>query len=165
MSEARAALRARLGAGARWDDDAAPRDALLLARRGRAAMARRLALTPDAALVGDARRVVAGAALDARDLAHAAEAARLGRPFTAEARAPRLARALSLPDRALRSLFAHAEAHLDVEWRDLPAAGWDARWDGATMRDAPAAHAATLWAGAVALGLPRRQLPPDLAAT
>lgn len=71
--------------------------------------------------------------------------------------------------RALRSLFAHTAAHLDVEWRDLPAPAWDARVRTAQGRLVPARETAWMrarevWVHAVDLdnGARVRDLPPDL---
>jgi len=82
---ARALLRERQGAGARYDAPTAPAADLLLARRGTAYFARQLngltdaELTGPSAIAGWARsRVVVGVAFQARWLARLAAAARLG---------------------------------------------------------------------------------------
>jgi maleylpyruvate isomerase len=176
---ARAALRARQGAGARYDAPNAPHDDLLMARRGNAFFARKLNELSDEALFVPSLRdgwsrahLVAHVSYTARRFALLVEAARSGtRPavsggagFEAE-----VARGATLPARALRSLYHHATVHLDVEWRDLSDAGWDAEValpDGGLVaaRALPRLRAALLWQAAVALGNGARQtdLPEPL---
>ena len=164
---ARAALRARQGAGARYDAPNAPHEDLLLARRGNAFFARKLNELSDEALFAPSLRdgwsrahLVAHVSYAARRFALLVEAVRSGaRPvvpcgaaFEAE-----VARGATLPARALRSLYHHATVHLDVEWRDLPDAGWEAEIslpDGGvvTARAMPQLRARLLWHSAVRLG-------------
>jgi maleylpyruvate isomerase len=176
---ARAALRARQGAGARYDAPNAPHDDLLMARRGNAFFARKLNELSDEDLFVPSLRdgwsrahLVAHVSYTARRFALLVEATRSGTQpagsggagFEAE-----VARGATLPARALRSLYHHATVHLDVEWRDLSDAGWDAEvaWpDGGLVaaRAMPRLRAALLWQAAVALGNGARQtdLPAPL---
>ncbi|CUH80919.1 maleylpyruvate isomerase N-terminal domain-containing protein [Tropicibacter naphthalenivorans] len=161
---AREALRARQGAGARYDADAAPHDDLLLARRGTAYFARKLNELSDAELWGDSlrpgqtrRHVIAEVSYQAREIAIALSA--LNGPLAAEEAEwrPDVALATTLPARALRHLFEHSAKHLDVEWRDLPGAKWDAAvtlLDGTQpmARATPRQRAAAIWQAAVDLG-------------
>ncbi len=159
---ARAALKARQGAGARYDDPAAPHDDLLLARRGTAYFARRLNALRDDDLwapslrAGVSRRhLIAQVSYQAREMALALKALREPLvPEEAEWRAD-VALAATLPARALRHLFDHAVKHLDVEWRDLPGAAWDAAvtLEGQEMpaRESARLRAATVWQAAVDL--------------
>ncbi|WP_425098719.1 maleylpyruvate isomerase N-terminal domain-containing protein [Tropicibacter sp. S64] len=166
MSEdaARAALRARQGAGARYDADTAPHDDLLLARRGTAYFARRLTMLSDAALdeasllPGIGRRhLIAQISYQARELALALKALRAPLvPEEAEWR-PDVALAATLPARALRHLFDHAVKHLDVEWRDLPGAAWDRdvrllSGESLSARETARRRAQTVWQAAIDLG-------------
>lgn len=173
---ARAAWRARQGAGARHDAPEAPAEALALARRGRAYLARIVNGLDDAALGRMSvrpgwtrRRVIAAAALEARAIAQALEDA-TGQPGDrADTGAAALDLAETLPAPALRHLLAHAQIHLDVVWRDLGAAAWN----GAAVladrtrsaRETPLQHAATLWQAAFDLsaGARRRDLPAAIA--
>ena len=165
QADALAALKARQGAGARWDAANAPAEDLLLARRGTAYFARLLTMLPDAELAapsarpGAARaRIVAEVGLEGRRLAALAETVRTGAP--AEGAEPvteaRLALAETLPARALRSLLAHSTVHLNVEWRDLEDAHWDAQLllpeGDVAMRALPLLRARSIWAAALALG-------------
>lgn len=151
------ALKERQGAGARWDAEAAPHDALLLARRGTAYFARVLSgLTDDDLDHGDRRAIIARVAYEARDMAEALAAQRAGRVPAPVDRARRQALGQCLPARALRHLFSHAEVHLNVEFRDHGNADWD---DSAPMpdgpvpaRDLPMIRARAVWRGALALG-------------
>ncbi|WP_202310854.1 maleylpyruvate isomerase N-terminal domain-containing protein [Mesorhizobium sp. L-8-10] len=135
--EARAQLRERQGAGARYDSVAAPAQDLILARRGTAYFARKLNELSDAALdapslvPGWSRRyVVADVGYHARGLARLVEAARQGRPqeilSEPENQREDVAFGATLPAHALRYLFHHSEVHLNVEWRDLDEAAWRA---------------------------------------
>lgn len=172
LARAAAELRARQGAGARYDAPEAPAEALALARRGRAYLARIVNALDDAALWQMSarpgwthRRVIAAAALQARAIAQALEDA-TGQPGDrADTDRAALDLAEALPARALRHLVAHAEIHLDVVWRDLPAAAWNSRTvpDGLDCRadETPLRHAVTLWQAAFDLsaGGRRRDLP------
>lgn len=164
---ARAALREKQGAGARYDADAAPHADLLLARRGTAFFARKLNELGDDDLWGASarpgwtrRHLIAHVAYHARALAHVVEGVRTGAPVpmypSAAARDGDIARGATLPARALRHLFDHAVKHLDVEWRDLPDAGWGASVtliEGTTapVCDLPQWRAGELWQGALDL--------------
>ncbi|MEP0454895.1 MAG: maleylpyruvate isomerase N-terminal domain-containing protein [Roseibium sp.] len=162
---ARDALRARQGDGARYDAEAAPHDDLLQARRGTAYFARKLNELSDAELLGPALRdgwtraqLVAHISYHARLFAHLLEAARTGisQPI-AENRDTEIGFGTTLPPHALRSLFRHAEVHLNVEWRDLTDKGWSAPLrlpDGAaiTARETPILRAKEVWQGAIDLG-------------
>lgn len=168
---ARAALRARQGAGARYDAATAPHDDLLLMRRGTAFFARKLNELSDADLdapiPGESRRaIVARVSYEARDMAEALAA---GAPALAAPEPSRLARGAGLPHRALRALFHHTEVHLNVVLRDLDDAAWDRAFGlpesaDAALRALPLRRAQTLWRGALALGNGARpaDLPPAL---
>jgi maleylpyruvate isomerase len=63
----------------------------------------------------------------------------------------------TLPPHALRYLFKHSEVHLNVEWRDLPGAGWhaegvDLSQGPTTVVDTVLLRAKTVWSGAIELG-------------
>lgn len=166
-ADARAALRARQGPGARYDAPSAPASDLALARRGTAYFARVLNTLPDEAfdapslLPGWTRaRVIAHVGYGARALARVVEGARTGAdlPLYASeaARSEELERGASLPPRALRNLFRRAAAHLDVEWRDLSGAGWDVIGRGRAgaplaVRETPWLRAREVWLHAVDL--------------
>ncbi|WP_417208969.1 maleylpyruvate isomerase N-terminal domain-containing protein [Antarctobacter sp.] len=133
---ARAALRARQGAGARYDAPSAPAADLLLARRGTAYFARKLGELPDTALSEPSLRAGRSRAEVIAEVGHHARAlavlvagirnATEPNPIPPEAaRLADIALAATLPARALRSLVHHAAIHLDVEWRDLEDADWD----------------------------------------
>ena len=180
LAAARAALRQRLGKGARHDDPAAPARELDWVRRGTAYFARKLNELPDAALALPAlpaglsrRHVIAGISHEARALARLAEWARTGQDVAKEdpfaAIAPAVELAVTLPAEALRHLFRHSEVHLNVEWRDLTARAWDApvRLPGGrvvTARAMASRRARSIWLAAVDLdnGGTFADLPPDL---
>ena len=175
-----AELRARQGAGARYDAENAPHEDLLLARRGTAYFARRLNELPDAGLTGPSARpgwtrahLVAHVSYHARALARLVAWARTGEERamypSAEARDAEIELGATLPPRALRSLFHHSEIHLNVEWRDLEDAGWSAPvrlLDGTTItaRDTPRIRAMEVWHAAVDLanGGRIRDIPKEL---
>lgn len=132
IERARAELRVQQGAGARYDADAAPAEALHMARRGVAYLARLVNQLPDEALRAPSarpcwsrRRIIAATALHAREIAQALEDAtgRSGERAPTDAQALDLAE--TLPARALRHLWTHAAIHLHVTWRDLTNAEWD----------------------------------------
>ena len=164
---ARALLRERQGAGARYDAPSAPAADLLLARRGTAYFARRLNGLTDAELTGPtaiagrtSRHVVVGVAFQARWLARLAAAARLGLEVETivqpELFLEDVELAATLPAHALRYLFQHSGAHLNVEWRDLPDEGWTRTvraLDGRSVRiDAtPLMRAREIWKAAETL--------------
>lgn len=133
---ARDALRARQGAGARYDAASAPHDDLLLVRRGTANFARKLNRLPDGTLYDPSLEAgwtrahfVANVCYQARALTRLAEWARTGIEqamySSADARDAEIALGATLPAHALRNLFLHSSVHLDVEWRDLEDTAWD----------------------------------------
>jgi len=170
---ARAELRARQGVGARYDAEAAPGAELLWARRGTAYLARKLNELTDEDLDrpgrdgASRRRVIARIAYQARALAQLIEGVRMGaaEPMDGalDAFEGEIVDAETLPAHALRYLFAHSEIHLNVEWRDLPNAGWRSAlsrpsgW-AITPADTVLLRARGVWGGAVALG----DAPADL---
>jgi maleylpyruvate isomerase len=175
QDQARAELRARQGAGARYDADTAPHENLLLARRGTAYFARKLNELSDVDLDGPSavegtsrRKIIAQMSLEARQLALALKA--LHAPLIADELEwrPDVALATTLPDRALRHLFEHAVKHLDVEWRDLPADLWAAAvvFDGftGTTRETAFWRAKKIWQASLDLrnGARRVDVPKEL---
>jgi maleylpyruvate isomerase len=135
--EAFSHLRARQGAGARYDAEKAPAQPLALARRGAAYFARLLnnlgntELYEASAIPNWTRaHLVAAVAYNAKDITRMVEAARMDlRQIdipTKSDRAEEIAYASTLPAHALRNLFKHSEVHLNVEWRDLTTANWQA---------------------------------------
>jgi maleylpyruvate isomerase len=174
---AREELRARQGSGARYDAAAAPARELAWARRGTAYFARKLRELSEAELTGPSlipgwtrAHVIAHVGYGARALARLVEWARTGveMPFyeSPEARAFEIELGSTLPDRALRNLFDHAEVHLNVEWRDLTDAQWDAVIGGVAARDTPWLRAREVWIHAVDLdnGGSFLDFPPDFLA-
>ncbi|GLQ55586.1 maleylpyruvate isomerase N-terminal domain-containing protein [Devosia nitrariae] len=163
---AREALRERLGVGARYDAAAAPARELGWARRGTAYFARKLNELRDEALDGASlipgwsrRHVVALIGYQARWQALAIEQLRTGEavalPDQAE-QAGQIVLAATLPARALRNLFDHAEVHLNVEWRDLSNSLWersvrDIDGGSVAVRATPWIRARALWVHAVDL--------------
>lgn len=169
LDEARAALRARQGQGARYDAAEAPAGALALARSGTAYFARKLNELTDAALYEPSAAegltragVICRVAYQARAIARQAEAAAAGEaiPPLYDSEAERLEAIVlgsTLPPRAIRHLFDHAAIHLDVVWRDLPGALWEAPAPGEGGGPRPLHATATerarvLWQSALALG-------------
>ncbi|EKF21005.1 maleylpyruvate isomerase N-terminal domain-containing protein [Nitratireductor pacificus] len=158
--QARAALRARQGMGARYDAPAAPAGDMLLARRATAFFARKLNELTDAALdlpssrPGLPRRhliVIAG--YQARMLAELVAWVREGQagppPRRANVEPDEIAWGMTLPSHALRNLVRHAVVHLDVEWRDLSDRQWeqtvtDAGGVALSIRETPMIRARTL---------------------
>jgi maleylpyruvate isomerase len=175
---AREALRQRLGAGARYDADAAPARDLAWARLGTAYFARKLNELSDEALDGASllegwtrRHVVALVGYQARALALQVEAARTGDaapPMSEAALSGQIELGATLPSRALRNLFDHTEVHLNVEWRDLTDAGWERSVpvDGGRLpvRRTARMRARAIWVHAVDLdnGGSFFDFPPDL---
>ena len=161
-------LRARQGAGARYDAPDAPASALILARRGTAYFSRKLNELrdhelDDASLIkGWSRRhVIAHVSYHARAMARLAEGVSTGIPVpmyeSTSARDAEIALGATLPARALRTLFQHTEVHLNVVWRDLPSAAWAssvALMDGqmVTLPETVAMRAREVWTGGVQLG-------------
>ncbi len=174
-----ARLRERLGKGARYDSSAAPAHELAWARRGTAYFARKLnELADDELMAGSdlglmRRRIACRIGHEARALAQIVEWTRLGKyspatdPLaTVEHSAMQSA---SLPAAAIRHLFKHAEVHLNVEWRDLDAAGWGAAITlpggrPLAIRDTPALRAVSIWQSTVDLknGGSAADFPPEL---
>lgn len=160
--------------------DPALRAQLLLARRGQAFFSRALnelrgdELDAPSLVPGWTRRhVAAHVGLNARALTHLTEWAATGveTPMYASPteRDEEIAFAATLPARALRNLSAHAAVHLDVEWRDLEPAAWEAQVRTAQGRVVPARETVWMrtrevWVHAVDLdhGASFRQFPPEL---
>ncbi len=175
MSDARAELIARQGGGARYDAPSAPADDLLLVRRGTAFFARKLNELDNAALYaasvdpGVSRAlIVAQVSLEARALALALAELRTGLP-PEDVPETDAAYTATLPARALRHLFNHSAIHLNVEFRDLPDAGWGGvvstlQGQATPAADLPLARARSIWSAALALGNGARpaDLPPEL---
>jgi maleylpyruvate isomerase len=166
--EAFSRLRAKQGAGARYDADNAPAQELAWARRGTAYFARLLnnlrdreLYSPSAVNGWTRAHVVAAVAFNARDITRIVEAARLQlgcvETPTAEDRIAELSYAATLPSHALRNLFKHSEVHLNVEWRDLSNDDWQAvvMVSGSkrvTLSTTPLMRAQTIWSHAIDLG-------------
>jgi maleylpyruvate isomerase len=180
--QALAALRERLGKGARYDSPAAPAPELLWARRGAAYFARKLGELDDDGLDGQSllpgcgrRLLISHVGYQARALARIAEAAReereresLGDP---DQPLDDVALGATLPAHALRYLFEHAQAHLNVEWRDLSDAAWDRPVETlggrrVTPRDTVRERALSIWVHTVDLGNGGsiHDFPPELLA-
>lgn len=173
---AREALRARQGSGARYDAANAPADELLLARRGAAFFARKLNELTDTDLEAPSLRegrtrayVIAEVSYQARMMAIALKSLR--EELTAEEAGwvPDIGLAATLPTRALRHLYAHADVHLNVEFRDLQPPHWEqevAIGEGrpAPVRSVPLLRARTIWRSAIDLGTGARMadMPPVL---
>lgn len=177
LEAARAELRRRQGLGARYDAADAPARELDWARRGTAYFARKLNELADSDLDAESRvagwsrrHVIACTAYHARMLTRATETARTGVavPLYAEPgqREEEIEDGATLPAGALRHLVAHADVHLNVEWRDLDAGQWDAAlpFDAfATARETPWARAKQVWLRALDLrnGADPRDFPRD----
>jgi maleylpyruvate isomerase len=159
------ALRERQGRGARYDSPAAPAQELMLARRGTAYFARILKGIKDedldvASMIPrwTRRHVIAYIAYQARQLALMIEAVHDGSPvpvFDTQTMSKLIEDGATLPARALRNLFDHAEVHLNVVWRDLSADNWAAAvmLDGTQVgiRETPWIRARAVWVHAVDL--------------
>lgn len=176
----RAALRARLGAGARYDSPEAPAEDLVLARRGTAYFARKLNELADRDLDAPSlvpgwtrRHLVAHVGYHARALTRLADWARTGieTPMhaSAEERDAEIELGATLPAQAMRHLFTHSAVHLNVVWRDLEDAHWDtvvSLLDGSAIRvrDLPMLRAREIWQCALDLGNggAARDFPPQL---
>ena len=166
-SVARAALRERLGPGARWDAPEAPARELSWARTGTAYFARFLNELADSELDAPSlvpgwsrRHVIAQVGYQARALTRLTSWAATGIPTPMygndDQRRDEIENGATLPSRALRGLFRHAAVHLDVEWRDLTGEAWDAAVagpDGGAMsaRCTPWMRAREVWLRAVDL--------------
>ncbi len=175
-SDAREALRQRQGKGARYDAPNAPAEDLLIARRGVAYFARKLVELKDEELYQPSAKdglsrahIVARVSYAARSQALALEA--LGKQDVAAGAMLELRQfgdldlAATLPARALRHLFHHAQVHLNVCWRDLDTEQWEVpvgRYT--TVRHLPAIQAGELWYGALDLknGARGTDVPPGL---
>lgn len=175
----RAELRARQGAGARYDAANAPAKELAWARRGTAYFARKLNELSDDELYEPSlipgwirAHVAAHIGYNARALSRLVEWARSGveAPMypSEEARAAEVELGATLPARALRNLFHHAEVHLNVEWRDLSDAGWDVEVRdmdrrAISVRETAWMRAREVWTHAVDLanGGSFNDFPPD----
>jgi len=173
-------LKERLGAGACYDSTAAPARDLLWARRGTAYFARKLNELSDADLdapscvVGwNRRHVVAHVGYHARHLARLVEAARRGVSVEMlqepESQNENIEFGGTLPPHALRYLFEHSKVHLNVEWRDLDAAGWAGEIIALTrdivpIKRTPWLRAREIWLRAIDLnnGGTLADLPSDL---
>ena len=138
LESAREQLRRRQGLGARYDAPGSPARDLDWSRRGTAYFARKLNELSDADLDGDSRvpgwsrrHVVAFTAYHARMLTRVTETARTGIAVslfaTDSQRDEEIEDGATLPSSALRHLVAHADVHLNVEWRDLTTEQWDRR--------------------------------------
>lgn len=180
LDDARAALRQRQGAGARYDAEGAPHTELAWARTGTAYFARKLGELGAAELDGPSllpgwnrRALIAHVGYNARALTRLCEWARTGfeSPMyeSTQQRDAEIANGATLPDHALVNLFKHSEVHLNVEWRDLPDQAWDAPVRTAQGRTVPARETAWMrtrevWVHTVdlATGATFRDFPPEL---
>jgi len=174
---AREALRARQGAGARYDAPNAPAGDLLLARRGAAFFARKLNELSDADFDGPSlrggwsrRHLIADVSYRARAMAIALKSLREDLTDEEAEWRPDVALAATLPVRALRYLYEHSDVHLNVEFRDLSDEGWDGEvriGEGApvAVNTLPLLRAREIWRAAVDLGNGARMadLPTSLA--
>ncbi|MFG5379943.1 hypothetical protein [Yoonia sp. R2-816] len=136
-ADPRAALRARQGAGARYDAPEAPAADLLRARRATAAFARVLNEADDDAFAAPSAGGVSALTLatvtlgyEARHIALQLECLIAPDAGYAHIELPTQAVALTLPARALRHLFSHSAIHLDTCWRDLQGPLWEANIAG-----------------------------------
>ena len=141
---------------------------LLIARRGTAYFAQRLAELSDADLDGETllagwsrRHLVAhvgyNAAALCRLLDWAASGVQTPMYASAEQRGREIAEGATLSAAALRNLFDHTVARLDEKWRTLPASAWDAQVRTAQGRMVPVSETAWMrtrevWIHAVDLG-------------
>jgi len=153
---------------------------LVLARRGTAYFARKLAELPDtdldapSTLPGWSRRhVIAHVGYNARALTRLLEWAATGveTPMyaTPEQRNQEIELGSTMSPVALRHLVAHSTVHLNVEWRDLPKEAWSAKVRTAQGRIVPASETAWMrtrevWIHAVDLdnGGSFHDFPPEL---
>lgn len=177
--DAKAALRARQGSGARYDSANAPSAELLLARRGTAYFARKLNELSDAEMNGASaikgwsrHHVIAHVGYHARALTRLIAWGQTGveTPLypSIATRDREIKLGATLPTRALRHLFQHSEVHLNVCWRDLEDAHWQAQvrdMDGKTitLKDTVLLRARLVWHQAVALntGGNARDIPAE----
>ncbi len=166
---------------ARYDlvEDPQIKESLLLARRGTAYFSRQLAqltaedMSGPSMLAGWSRgHVVAHVGYNARYLARLLEDVRRGGTEVKAANhddAHHIDYGATLPDAALRNLYAHAAVHLNVEWRDLPADKWETSLEREGQRplhvaDTVWGRAFEVWVHAVDLNAGARfeDLPPQL---
>jgi maleylpyruvate isomerase len=163
----REALRVRQGLGARHDAGNSPKEELDWARRGTAYFARKLNELHDDELDAPSlvpgwtrRHVIAHVGYHARALCRLAERARTGVELamhgSAKEKVEELVWGVTLPNAALRHLVAHANVHLNVEWRDLAEADWDKSFRGEngelfTARDTAWLRAKEVWLRAIDL--------------
>lgn len=180
LEVARAALHERQGPGARYDAPDAPARELDWARRGTAYFARKLNELSDVELNGESRspgwtrrHVIACVAYHARMLTRVTETARTGAALplyeTPTQRDEEIEDGATLPAGALRHLVAHANIHLNVEWRDLQTAEWDSALPfeyPTTARATPWMRAKQVWLRALDLenGADPRDFPRDFLA-
>ena len=183
LDEARRALMARQGPGARYDAPEAPAEMLHLARTGTAYFARFLNRLKEQDLYEPLRtddrtaaHVICAVSYQARGIARQGEAIAAGNAvpplYDSDAElATKIELGATLPDRALRHLFDHTAVHLNVVWRDLSGDGWrreapDALGAWRPFSDSARARACFIWAAAFDLGNGAREndLPAALAA-
>lgn len=182
LDEARRALVARQGPGARYDAAEAPAEMLHLARTGTAYFARFLNRLADRELYAPlcpsgktAAHVICAVSYQARGIARQGEAIAAGKaaPPLHDSEAElktKIELGATLPARALRHLFDHTAVHLNVVWRDLSGDGWRTEAPGADgvwrpFADSARARACFIWAAAFDLnnGARRRDIPAALA--
>ena len=141
---------------------------LLIARRGTAYFAQRLAELTDDDLNGDTllagwsrRHLLAHVGYNAAALCRLLDWAATGveSPMyaSAEQRGLEIDEGATLSAAALRNLFDHTVARLDEKWRNLPAAAWEAQVRTAQGRTVPVSETAWMrtrevWIHAVDLG-------------
>ena len=160
-------------------DDPRVAGTLLTARRGTAYFSRKLAELGDeefdepSLLPGWSRRhVIAHVGYNARALTRLLDWAATGveTPMYADAeqRRQEIEQGATLKPIALRHLVSHSNVHLNVEWRDLPPAAWNAEVRTAQGRTVPASETAWMrarevWIHAVDLdnGASFADFPPD----
>lgn len=150
-------LKAKQGAGARYDAANAPADDLLGARRGTAFLSRKINELDDNALdLGGRRRTIARICYEARAQAEAIAQLRAEKSLAGvrlNASEAEIAQGATLPARALRHLFHHTCVHLNVEWRDLSDAEWSLDLiDGISVASLPRLRARAVWQAALDLG-------------
>lgn len=183
LEEARRALMARQGPGARYDAPEAPAEMLHLARTGTAYFARFLNRFADRELYAALRpsgetaaHVICAVSYQARGIARQGEAIAAGNTvpplYDSEAELrTKIELGATLPARALRHLFDHTAVHLNVVWRDLTGDGWRTEAPGedgvwSPFSDSARMRACSIWAAAFDLnnGARKRDIPAALAA-
>jgi maleylpyruvate isomerase len=129
-------------------------------------------ISRDCSKLGDwsRRHVVAQVGYQARAICRVIAGARSGAPVqmypSDAARIAEITLGATLPARALRSLFSHAEVHLNVEWRDLTDAEWGYFFEGRageTLRNTAWQRTVEIWVRSVDLGAGGRfqDFPPE----